>query len=182
MTIAEHNRFAGQFSGALLILMLLTFAAGATAARDGELDENRSEASIRVSLAILPSVQIAVSGRIDIDIRDTRIDTVFTERVCITGPESGRYQLAASGSHGDYLLRNENGDPLPFDIAYREDTSSETFQPLQHGEPSAIYSLKQNRSECSDDGNLRIAFRSNELQRVNAGLYTGALTLLVSPL
>ncbi|MFT7219699.1 MAG: hypothetical protein ACI8Z1_001314 [Candidatus Azotimanducaceae bacterium] len=100
----------------LLLLLLNGMANGVQAARDGQLDENRSGFSIRVSLSIIPSLQISVVNQISVNITDIEVDANFREYVCITGQQGGRYQLVASGNAGDFVLGSEGAENMPYHV------------------------------------------------------------------
>lgn len=165
---------------ATLYFLLLAPLSG-FAARDGVLDERRSEGSIRISLAILPSLQISVVNQIYIDIQNVNADALFSEVVCITGPPGGKFSLVAAGNDGAFQLSSLVGQQLPYSVSYRgKDRTS--FDQLQAGVPSPPYTLASKSSGCSQEDNFQILFKSEDLKVIQAGLYSGALTLMVSPL
>ncbi len=169
---------------AMVVPWLVGFlvSTGAQAAQDGRLDDVRSEGEIRISLAILPSLQINVVNQISVDISNVMRDAEFAEYVCITGQSGGRYQLTASGSNGDFRLQSGEGDQLAYAVFYNGRTTGAVFDELQADEPSPVYDLVASASECAQSPNFQVQFRSEDLQSVRSGLYTGALTLMVSPL
>lgn len=167
---------------ALLLSAVFVQAPFAHAARDGVLDSDRSEGEIRISLSILPSLQINVVNQISVDIRNVMIDTEFEEYVCISGSDGGRYQLIATGQGGAFELSSSEGDRLPYNVLYNGALGGDSFDELQSGEASPIYDIATSASDCAQSPNFKVQFRSEDLRVVRSGLYTGALTLLVSPL
>lgn len=165
----------------ILFAGLLGLATPSWAALDGELDDLRSRGNIRISLAILPSLQISVVNQINIDIDNINIDSNFSEYVCITGHERGRYNLIATGGSGDFLLYNDDHGELPYSVFYKGDPNQSDFDELNHGVPSPTYEILPNQSQCTSDYNFKVTFRSEHLKIVKSGLYSGTLTLLVSP-
>ncbi len=176
--VLKSKKFLGWIVVTVTCLLLQQTA---SAARDGVLDDLRSEGSIRISLAILPSLQISVVNQIDIRIENLNVNTDFQEYVCITGHEGGRYNLIAQGGNGDFSLSNADGDRLPYTVHYNGALGGESFDELDAGQNSPTYDLVPHSSQCSQDYNFKITFAAEDLQTVKAGLYTGSLTLLVSP-
>lgn len=169
-------------STVLLLLLFSGIANDVQAARDGQLRKSRSEGSIRISLSIIPSLQISVVNQISVDITNIEVDANFGEYVCITGQQGGRYQLVASGNAGNFVLGSEGGENLPYHVFYNGNPLSDNFDELQAGVPSPTYNVMESANSCAQSPNFRVTFRSENLKNAPAGLYTGALTLLVSPL
>ncbi|MBO6596735.1 MAG: hypothetical protein JJ952_12900 [Pseudomonadales bacterium] len=165
-----------------LVFVFLLASTSAHSARDGLLDDVRSEGEIRISLAILPSLQINVVSQVSVDIRNVMVDNNFEEYVCITGQDSGRYQLIATGNAGGFELSGREGDRLPYEVHFNGSSAEGSFDELQSDEPSPVYNIATRASECAQSPNFKVQFRSEDLRQVRPGLYSGALTLLVSPL
>lgn len=165
----------------LFTICLLTISLHAWAARDGLFGDNKSEGDIRISLAILPSLQISVVSQVDVSINNPNIDADFEEYVCVTGYEGGRYNIIAQGNAGAFRLNNEDGDQLPYSVFFRGNPVASEFDELVAGETSPTYELMSSQSQCGTEYNFRIKFRAEDLQVVKSGLYTGTLNLLVSP-
>lgn len=162
--------------------MLLGLIEPCRSAGDGTLDDARSGGNIQISLSILPSLQISVVSQIQINIDNVYVDSNFSEYVCITGHEGGRYNLIATGDNGDFVLYNDiDGEELPYSVFYKGDPDQPAFDELMAGQPSPIYETMPSQEECASDYNFRVTFRSEHLQIVKSGRYTGRLTLLVSP-
>jgi hypothetical protein len=167
----------------ILYGVLSTFSCLAAASNDGEVDQE-STGTIQISLSIQPSIRIDIVDDIRLNIVDRNVDTNFSEYLCITGNFGGKYQLIAYGSNDssdNFTLTNTQGEELAYYVAYRGNKRQSQFDTLSPGTPSPVYDLVMDQSSCSDQHSFKITFRSQHLNQVESGLYTGYLTLLVSP-
>lgn len=152
------------------------------AAVDGDLDDS-SEGDVQVSLSILPSIQLQQVDDIRLNITDRRVDNDFEQSFCISGNQYGKYTLTATGSsqnESNYVLYNNNLDELPYLVFYKGDRQK--FDPINPGESSKVYDVAPYTQACEQPAFFKIVFRSEDLLRVKSGLYTGSLTITISPL
>ena len=166
----------------VLCLLLLVMPCMALSAEDGQ-EADTSDGSIRVSLSILPSIRIDTVTDINLRIVNRDIDTTFAEYLCITGNFGGKYTITAHASNespDNFSLSSEEGQELPYFVAYRGNPQQNAYDELRPGIPSPTYDLI-NEESCNDQNSFKITFKSEDLGRVDSGLYTGNLTLLVSP-
>lgn len=170
---------------ARILLMVFPFAFdSAISAPTGGQPGRQSEDIIRISLQISPSIRIDTVDNINLRIVDRSIDTNFTEELCITGNFGGKYNVTAFGSNDnsdDFMLTNVEGGELIYFVGYRANLQSLQYDELQPAQPSPTYDLIAEKT-CSDQQSFKITFKANDLSRVDSGLYTGQLTLLVAPL
>ena len=155
----------------------------AQAAQQGKLGEN-STASYTISLAIQPSMEINTVSDIALNISDRSIDATFSKPFCVRGNTPNKYTLVASGANqgnNAFVLRNANNAELRYYVSFRGDLKSTTFDNLSPGVPSRIYSVQSRGSICDSSTEFKVTFRSMDLETAGSGLYTGSLTLLVSP-
>jgi len=154
------------------------------AADDGRVGE-KSKGELEISLSILPSVQIETVDDVRLDIIDRTIDTIFSESFCVKGHSETRYTVVAAGSSNDsnaFTLRNQNGEILNYQVGYRGRAADILYDELKSGTPSSVYPVIDNNQPCREGAAIQITFRSQDLQKVGSGLFSGSLTLLVSPL
>ncbi len=175
----------GLFPIVPFLLLFCLFAQGASSGRPGE----ESEGTIRISLAIQPSIRINTATSINLRIVNRSVDAQFTEALCITGNFGGKYTVTATGntvaSSGGapttvFSLLNTEQESLAYRVAYRGDPGSNHYDQLHPGIPSPLYQLNTG-DNCNDDDAFRITFKSEDLENARSGLYKGQLTLLVSP-
>ncbi len=167
----------------ILLLVIFFQVPFAIAARDSQLD-SRSDAEITISLSIVPSIQIETVSDVRLDITDRSIDANFSKYFCVRGITSTKYNVIAYGSSGvdnTFLLANTNGEQLAYGVSYRGNLTSDNFDVLFPGIPSPVYSTISTEMACTDGASFKVTFRSQDLQAATSGLYSGALTLLVSP-
>ena len=152
----------------------------ARAATQGLLEED-STGTINISLTIQPSIRIETTDSINLRIRNRDVDTFFYQDLCITGNFGGKYTLTAfgSGPSDRFSLTNDASEELAYLVAYRGDPEQERYDQLEPASPSPAYNLTH--QACVDRDAFRITFRAEDLTRAESGLYTGHLTLLVSP-
>lgn len=163
-------------------ILLMVFSGTAYSAAVGLLD-HQTEETIRISLQISPSIRIDTVDSINLLIVDRSVDTNFTESLCITGNFGGKYNITAYGSNDgsdNFSLSNSEGEALNYFVAYRGSLQNSQYDDLSPGSPSPTYDLLFEEF-CSDQQSFKITFRTEDLNRVGSGLYTGHLTLLVSP-
>lgn len=154
------------------------------AATEGASDDT-STGTVSISLSVLPSLQIQNVDNIRFNITDRKIDAYYEQSFCVMGSKFGKYTVTALGSDQDldnFLLRNDKNQELPYSVGYRGDTQRGEFDPLAPGTPSPVYDVIPYNENCGDSVSFQITFRSEHLLRVKSGLYTGHLTLTVSPL
>ncbi len=152
-------------------------------AEDGRL-EVESRGSIRISLSVLPSIQINTVRDINLSITNRNVDTNFSEPFCVTGNGPGRYTVSAHGSEAtgqQFLLRNGDGEPLEYDVSFLGDIERNQYDPLSPGVVSPAYQLFPSKEACGDRTAFKVTFHSEDLQSAGSGLYSGYLTLVVSP-
>jgi hypothetical protein len=165
------------------ILFLMFFCGSTPGATNGQLGRT-SEDIIRISLQISPSIRIDTVKNINLRIADRSVDTNFTEELCITGNFGGKYKVTAYGSNNgvdSFTLAGAEGGELIYYVGYRANLQSPEYDNLLPAIASPTYSLSSEES-CSGQQSFKITFRTEDLNRVNSGLYTGHLTLLVSPI
>lgn len=169
---------------ALLLSALFLYAALVQASEDGEIDDT-SQGIVQVSLSILPSIQLENVDDIRLNITNRRIDNHFEQTFCVTGNRHAKYTVTASGSADNqyqFLLYNNQMDSLPYSVNFREDANSTAWDSLYPDQPSRGYNVTPFSSDCENAALFRITFSSTDLTRVKSGLYTGHLTLTVSPI
>jgi hypothetical protein len=166
----------------LLVIFLTAALPSLTLAENQGALAPKSSDFIRISLSILPSIRINTVSTISLTIAQRDIDAIYSEQLCITGNFGGKYSMVAYGSEqgaSAFSLSNQSGGKLAFHVDYRRD-ATDSYSTLQPGVPSNPYSLKPSES-CSDDESFRVTFRTLDLKGAESGLYTGSLTLMVSP-
>ena len=166
---------------AALLLACTPFLAGA--AQQGELGKD-SSASYTISLSIQPSMEIRTVSDITLNISDRTVDATFSKPFCVQGSVPGKYRLIAYGTNQHettFVLRNADRDTLRYYVSYRGDPRSAEFDPLSPGVLSRAYDVLPRDSNCADLTDFMVTFRSADLRDAGSGLYTGSLTLLVSP-
>lgn len=177
-------RTVTNFLTFMLALVVMFSPVTAIAADDGRVGE-RSKGELEISLSILPSVQIETVDDVRLDIIDRTIDTVFSEFFCVKGHSETRYTVITAASSNDssaFTLRNQKGEILEYQVGYRGRAADIQYDELQSGSPSNVYPVIDNNRPCREGAAIQITFRSQDLQKVGSGLFSGSLTLLVSPL
>lgn len=172
-----------DFSVRLLCLLLLLGSAGAMAEEQGRLGSD-STARFTISLAIQPLIEITTVSDVTVNITDRTVDAHFTKPFCVNGSVGGKYTVIASGSQerGEtFILQNTDGETLPYLATYRGEPLRDGFDPLVPSSPSRVYDVLPRGKVCTDVTAFKITFRAADLQLAGAGLYSGSLTLLVSP-
>jgi hypothetical protein len=168
-------------SMAALLLAYTPLLAGA--AQQGELGKN-SSSSYSISLSIEPAMEIRTVSDIALNISDRTVDATFSKPFCVRGSVPGKYMVTASGGNqsGDgFELHNANHDVLRYHVSYRGDPGATQFDPLSPGIPSRAYDVLPRDATCGNLTAFMVTFRAADLQNAGSGLYTGSLTLLVSP-
>lgn len=168
----------------LVILSGLLLPLSLAASTQGEL-EDTSTGTVIVSLSILPSIQLQDVENLRLNITDRKSDNHFEQSFCVTGNKYGKYTITAIGSGQNldqFLLFNESVEELPYSVGYMGDPSSGAFDQLRPGIPSRVYEVTPFNEGCEKSASFKISFLSTDLTRVNSGLYTGQLTLTVSPI
>ncbi|HKI74208.1 MAG TPA: hypothetical protein VJ998_06180 [Pseudomonadales bacterium] len=166
-------------AGCLLACAPLT----GVAAEQGELGEH-SAASYTITLAIQPSIEIKTVSDITLNITDRNVDASFSKPFCVQGTTPGKYTIIAYGndqSANAFVLHNADNDMLDYHVAYEGDPVSMTYEALSPGQPSSSFDVQTRSSNCDNSTSFKVTFRSSDLQNAGSGLYTGSLTLLVSP-
>ncbi len=166
----------------LLIITGLVSALSATA----EQERNRgyeSTAVSRISLTILPRVEIANVDDIQINVANRGQDALYTESVCIRGNGSSNYYVRAHTDNGssDFSLRGSEDRELRFEVAYRADLDATMGEQLRANNPSRLQKAARVSSNCEggDTAAFDLRFPAAELSSADAGDYTGQLTLTV---
>ena len=166
----------------LLLLVVCPLIAGA--AEQGRLGPT-STSRFTISLAIQPLIEITTVSDVTVNITDRSIDADFTKPFCVNGSVGGKYTVIASGTQerGDsFILQNSEGETLPYFASYRGDPVGGEFDPLLPSLPSRVYDVLPRGEVCTDITAFKITFRSADLQIAGSGLYSGSLTMLVSPI
>lgn len=167
----------------LAALLLAGLPVTGNAAQQGELASS-SSASYTISLEIQPSMEIKTVSDISLNISNRSVDASFTKPFCVQGSVPGKYTLVANGTResGDaFVLHNAANDTLPYYVSYRGDPASTQFDPLSPGVATRAYDVLSRAATCDKLTEFKVTFRSADLEKAGSGLYTGALTLLVSP-
>lgn len=174
---------AMKLFNAFAVLLLAFTPLTARAAQDGDAGST-SNAYFSISLSLEPIMEINTVSDIALNITDRNSDATFTKPFCVQGTTRGKYSLLAGGGSdgaGDFVLYNQNHDGLPYSVAYNGDPDSSRFDPLTPGVHSPTYSMLLKSDPCTGQTAFRITFHTADLRNAGSGLYTGALTLLVSP-
>jgi len=168
----------------LVVVSSLCWSSAILAIQDGKLGRT-SDVRISIGLHILPIIQIGKVGDIALNIADRSVDVSYSEPVCVKGNAGNRYAVTATGSGAGsdpFILRNKDGGNLAFHVFYRGLTSANDDE-LRSGVTSPHYDLPSLITACGETGStLTVTFLSEDLVGVASGLYTGSLTLVVSPL
>lgn len=167
----------------LLLCLLCVLPRLASALEEGDLGTN-SVSRFSISLTIQPAIEIDTVTDILLNITDRSVDSEFSQEFCVKGSTPSKYFIVASGStegSDAFVLRNAEGDALPYYVSYRGDPSSTNYDPLTPGVASRDYDVLNRDESCESASAFKITFRSQDLTRAGSGLYSGALTLLVSP-
>ena len=167
----------------ILTLLIALLPLCGNAAEQGKLGPE-SSANFTITLTIQPSIQIKTVSDIALTISNRKVDASFSKPFCVQGSAHAKYTVVAYGSSQDpneFVLHNADNDKLPYHVAYHGDPASGSFDPLSPGVPSRSYSVLDRGTSCDNKTAFRVTFRSVDLQNAGSGLYTGALTLMVSP-
>jgi hypothetical protein len=143
-----------------------------------------SNASLRISLAIVPTLAIDTVSSISVNIADRSVDAEFSRQFCVQGSSMGKYTVTAYGTNDadSFFLVNETAEPLAYQVFYRGASNTQGFEQLSAAIPSRAYDVIAPQLSCSEDlSAFSVQFRSTDLTAVGSGLYSGALTLLISP-
>lgn len=154
-----------------------------TAAEQGKL-ASKSKARFTITLAIQPSMQIKTVSDVSLNISNRDVDASFSKPFCVQGSVNGKYTIVAYGTNrnaSEFVLHNSSNDALPYHVSYRGDPGSGQFNPLLPGVPSRVYDVMDRGLSCDNTTAFMVTFRSADLKQAGSGLYTGSLTLLVSP-
>lgn len=164
-------------------LAISSCAITAVALEDGELGES-SSVNISLTLSVLPIIQIGAVGDIRLDITDRSVDSDYTEYVCIKGNAGDKYSVTATGSSGgsnNFFLQSNTGELLNYHVSF-QDPNTTSGGELTPGVPTPHFNLPSLGSDCDGvSASLSVSFKSADLINVEPGLYTGHLTLVVSP-
>lgn len=164
-----------------IILMLLLPVAGQAASSVGP----ESSTRFTISLAIQPTLAITTQSDISFNIANRDEDNEFSHTFCVQGAATEKYTLIAYGSNGDgssFTLRNVDNEVLRYFVSFRGNLSDgAAFDELSPGKPSPVYSVLPRERECSELTSFSVTFRAEDLKNAGSGLYSGSLTLLVSP-
>ncbi|MCB1692520.1 MAG: hypothetical protein KDI19_07110 [Pseudomonadales bacterium] len=169
---------------ATLISFLLAFVPAVTnAAEQGKLAP-ASSSRFTISLALQASMEISTVTDVTVNITDRSVDAAFTKPFCVQGSPGSKYTVTATGTTGEggaFILSNADDEYLPYYVSYRGDPVRNEFDPLRPSVPSRIYDALPRAQSCSDITAFEVTFRSEDLKKAGSGLYSGSLTLLVSP-
>jgi len=168
----------------VLALSILTCAHPAFAQESGDLGES-SSVNLSLSLSVLPTIQIETVSDISLDITDRSVDSDYTETICVKGNAGDKYSVTATGTSTEsssFYLESNAGGQLIYHVAYQEGNAASQGE-LTPGVPTPHFRLPSLGSDCDGiSSSLTVSFKSAELMGVEAGLYTGNLTLVISPL
>lgn len=167
----------------LFLCLLCLVPRLATAVEDGNLGTT-SVSRFSISLTIQPSIEIDTVTDIFLNITDRNVDAEFSHDFCVKGSTPSKYYIVASGStegSDAFVVRNAEGDALRYYVSYSGDPGSASYDPLTPGVASGEYDVQNRDESCESSSAFKITFRSQDLTRAGSGLYSGALTLLVSP-
>ena len=164
--------------------LITTCAITAYALERGDLGET-STVSISLSLTVLPIIQINNVNDIRLDITDRSVDSDYTTSICIKGNAGDKYSVTATGSSSEssnFYLQSNSGGQLNYHASFYEGNTTSQDE-LIPGVPTPHFSLPSLGSDCDGvSSSLAVSFKSADLIGVEPGLYTGHLTLVVSPL
>lgn len=166
------------------VLVLLSCALSYPAQSAEQLD-GRSTSDIRISLTILQSMKIETTTDVRLDIQDRTIDASFSESFCVRGNADSKYRVVAHGTvdnENQFTLSNSTGERLIYTLSYRGKSEPAKFEVLQPGTPSPVYDSIDQNSDCTNGAAFSINFKAGDLEAATSGLFSGALTLLVSPI
>ena len=168
----------------LVLFSSLCWSSAILAIQDGKLGRT-SDVRISIGLHILPIIQIGKVGDIALNIADRTVDVSYSGPICVKGNAGNRYAVTATGSgtgSDPFTLKNQDGGSLAYHVFYRGLTSAIDDE-LTSGATSPHYDLPSLITTCGDTGStLTVTFLSEDLVGLASGLYTGSLTLVVSPL
>jgi len=128
---------------------------------------------------------IETTTDVRLDIQDRNIDANFSESFCVRGSPESKYRVIAHGSvdtNNQFTLSNVTGEKLAYTLFYRGKKKPAEFKTLKPGTPSPVYDSIDPKSDCTDSAAFSINFKADDLRSVSSGLFSGALTLLVSPI
>jgi hypothetical protein len=165
----------------VIFLALLCPVAGYAASSVG----SESSTSFTISLAIQPTLAITTESDISFNIANRDEDNEFSHSFCVQGAASEKYTLIAYGSNGDgssFTLRNADNEVLRYIVSFRGNLGGvANFDQLLPGQPSPVYNVLPREQECGELTSFSVTFRAEDLRNAGSGLYSGSLTLLVSP-
>ena len=146
---------------------------------------DRSSEHIKISLSILPSLQIENVGDVRLDISDRSIDSNLSKPFCVRGTTASKYKIFAYGTADDknrFTLKNTSGEKLAYSVLYRAQSEPAEFTELHPSTASPTYTSIDSKTDCKKGASFKINFKAKDLQSATSGLFSGALTLLVAPI
>ncbi|MEX1237577.1 MAG: hypothetical protein WD994_04830, partial [Pseudomonadales bacterium] len=150
---------------------------------EGKLDDT-SESRLSISLAIYSNIEINTDTDISINVTDRSVDASFVQPFCVQGRSSDKYTLMAPGTSEDgtaFVLENQEREVLPYYLFYSGNPNTADFEPLLPGIASGPYDLLPRNTTCDGQTTFQINLKSRNLEQAGSGLFSGSLTLLVSP-
>ena len=172
-----------QIMSALSLSLVSLFAGIPVALGEQKIDS--SSADIRISLSIQPSMKIVTTTDVRLDITDRSRDTNISETFCVKGNTGSKYRIIAQGTtdaQNRFALSNIDGEQLIYTLGFRGKKKPAKFLDLLPNLPSPDFSSIGHQDDCKEGAAFRINFRTEDLQAVSSGLFSGALTLLASPI
>ncbi|MEM7101297.1 MAG: hypothetical protein AAF541_23760 [Pseudomonadota bacterium] len=160
-------------------------SSSAIAATQGELGK-ASQGSVEISLTIQPTVRISALQDISLS-SEQGMPTSGSSPICLFASRAGEYTIKATGSGPEKsfnlsptMSSNQNSDSrdtnvVPFEV---ELLGTQSQLVLQSGTPAALGNQISRSLDCENPNTLNI-----EVPQQNSppGIYTGTLTLVISP-
>lgn len=117
----------------------------------------------------------------------TPVDQSRADNLCIySAAASGRYTITArgSGSSNAFTLAS-GGNALPYEVQWASSANQSSGTTLSPNVALAATTTNRNNSNCNQPASLTatliVVLRASAQQSVQAGTYSGTLTLLVAP-
>jgi len=173
----------GQASRVAASCALVLFAShqAVWAATDGGLGA-QSTASVRISLVVPP--QVGLSNLTDIELtRRQGAATQASSPACIYARGTSSYQLLARGSGPSAAFELAgNNDRVSYQLRFDDGTGERVLTPSRTlSGLTGADSTSQNCRNTGNNGIVTVFVPSAESERIERGVYSGRLTLVIAP-
>ena len=169
----------------LLLVLVLSMPVSVFAANDGNLDTT-STGDTFITLGVSNLVRITGISDLNFGTYDGNGNFSRDDDVCVwTNQTGGNYKVLAQGDGASHAFTVSAGaDPLPYAVRWNNATGTSGNSALTADTISGVFSGASTTSSiCAggDTANFQVVFSSSNLLGARPGVYTGVLTLVISP-